>query len=72
MLLKIDNSLFQCVEVLLSKVGLRNTAVVLERTNRCDKDNRIRLQICHPALDIKELLSSQISTKSCLGDRDVR
>lgn len=41
----------------------RNTAVQLQRSGRCDNDDRIRFQLTVAAFDIKEFLCAQIRTE---------
>jgi len=42
--------------------------VHLECTNGCNNDYRIGVKTCHTAFDVKELLSTEVCTKACLGD----
>ena len=48
-----------------------HAAVVFQCTHGCHQHCRIRMQACHPAFDIKELLCAQIGTEACLCDGDI-
>ena len=60
------NSIFQRCEVLAGKLCFCKAAMHLESTHCCYDNNCIRLESCHPALDIKELLRSEVCTEACL------
>ena len=68
MLQQVRKTSLQSLQVLLVQVCLRNAAVVLQSTNGCYDNNCVGLQACHTALDIQELLSTQVSAEACLCD----
>ena len=59
------------LEVLLVEVGLGNTAVVLKRAGSGDDHDSAGANARHAALDVEELLSTQVGAKACLGNGDV-
>ena len=68
MLQQVRKTSLQSLQVLIVQVCLRHAAVVLQSTySRYDNDC-VRLQTCHTALDIQELLSTQVSAEACLCD----
>ena len=68
MLQQVRKSLLQSLQVLIVQVSLRNSAIVLQSTNGRYDNNCVRLQACHTALDIQELLSTQVCAEACLGN----
>ena len=68
MLIKIDDSLFQCFHVLYGKFIFRDSAIVFECAYRCHNNYGVRNKACFTAFDIKEFLRSQIRSESGLGN----
>ena len=68
MLQQVRKTSLQSLQVLIVQVCLRNAAVVLQSTYSRYDNNCVRLQSCHTALDIQELLSTQVSAEACLCD----
>ena len=69
MLQKVRKSFLQSLQILVVQLSLRNAAVVLQGTYGRYDDNCVGLQACHTALDIQELLCSQVCAEACLGKR---
>ena len=65
---KIRNASFECAEILCIELFFVKSAVHLERTNRCNDNDRIGSKSCHSALYIEELFCAEISAEACLGD----
>ena len=65
-LFQIHKALCQCIQIFIGQICLRHTAVIFQRTHSCNQNNRIGLQACLTALDIKEFFSTQICTEACL------
>ena len=61
----------ECLEVLLVEVGLGNTAVVLQRTSGRDDYDSAGANARHAALDVEELLGTQIGTEAGLGNGNI-
>ena len=59
------------LEVLLVEVGLGHTAVVLKRAGSGDDHDSTRANTRHAALDVEELLGTQIGAKAGLGNGDI-
>ena len=68
MLKQVGQPLFQRFEIFVVEIGLGNTAMVLERTDRCNDHDRGRLESGHAALDVQELLCAEIGGKARLCD----
>ena len=66
MLFKVYYTSLKRAEILLAEICLCNSAIVLECSYCSNQNHRIRLKVVHSALDIEELLSSEICAKSCL------
>ena len=71
MLEQVRDTLFKCLDILVVQVSLCNASVVLQCTNCCHDNNCTRMQIRHTALDIQELLCTEVCTEACLCDRIV-
>ena len=62
---EVGKSCFESFQILFVKLILGNSAVILE-SSYCSYDNCCgRLESCHSALDVNELLSAQISSETC-------
>ena len=72
MLLQVDNSFLQRVQILCAKIRFRHAAVVFECTHSCNQHNGIRCQSCFPALDIEEFFSAEICAKAGLRNHIIR
>ena len=72
MLQEVRKTLLEGFKILLACLCLRNAAVVLERAGCRNQDYAGRLETCHTALDVEELLSAEVGTEACLCDRVVR
>ena len=59
------------LEVLVVKVGLGNTAVVLKRTGGGDNHDGAGTNARHAALDVEELLGTQIGAETGLGNGNI-
>ena len=59
------------LEVLLVEVGLGDTAVVLKRTGSRDDHDGTGANARHAALDIEELLGTEVGTKAGLGNGNI-
>ncbi len=68
MLQQVGQALLQSLEVLDAGLGLRHAAVVLQGADGGNEDDAARLQTRHAALDVEELLSTQIGAEAGLGD----
>ncbi len=55
---------FQSFEVFVVQVGFRDTAVVLEGTDGSDDDDGGGSKACHAALDVEELLGTEVGTEA--------
>ena len=67
MLLQIDDAFLQCFHVFCGKLCLWNSAVIFQGADRCDQYDCIRREVCLSALDIKELLCTEVCTKTRFG-----
>ena len=72
MLQQVRQTLLKGVEVFVVQLGLRHTAVVLERTDGGHDYDSARLEVRHAALDVQELLRAQVGGEARLGDDVVR
>ena len=63
---KVRKSLLQRLQILIVEICLCHAAVVLQRTNRCNDDNRIRFQTGHTAFDVQEFLCAKVTAEACL------
>ena len=61
----------ECLEVLLVEVGLGDATVVLQRTSGRDDHDGAGANARHAALDVEELLGTQIGTEAGLGNGDI-
>ena len=59
------------LEVLLVEIGLGNAAVVLKCTGGGDNHDGAGANARHAALNVEELLGTQIGAKACLGNGDI-
>ena len=59
------------IEVLLVEVGLSDTAVVLKRAGSGNDNDGTGANARHAALDIEELLGTQVGAKAGLGNGDI-
>ena len=60
---EVRHALLQRVEIFLAEVGLGEAAVHLQRADGCDDHRRFRLEAGLSALDVEELLRSQVGAK---------
>ena len=67
MSLKVYRTLLKSLYVFRSKVWLCNAAVVLEGADSSHEHYRVGNKSCFAALDVEELLSSEVSAKARLG-----
>ena len=65
---QVGQALFQGLQVLGAQVGLGHAAVVLQGTDGGHHHHGTGLDACHAALDVQELLCSQVGTEAGLGD----
>ena len=70
-LLEVHDALCECIEVFHGKLCLRHTAVVLQCAYGGNQYRCIRLEAGHLALDVEELLSTEIGTEAGLRHRDL-
>ena len=70
-LLQVDDTFLQGLDILFLEFCLGNAAVIFESLDACYDDNRVGMQVSHAALDVKELLSAEVSAESRLSDRVV-
>ena len=68
---QVGHASLECLEVLLIEVGLGNTAVVLKRAGSGDDHNSAGANARHAALNVEELLGTQIGTEAGLGNSDI-
>ena len=68
MLQQVGQALLQSLEVLDAGLGLRHATVILQGADGGNEDDAARLQAGHAALDVEELLSTQVSAEAGLGD----
>ena len=61
----------ECLEVLLVEVGLGDATVVLQRTSGRDDHDGAGANARHAALNVEELLGTQIGTEAGLGNGDI-
>ena len=66
--LEVGATFAECFDILGPQIGLRDTALHLERLDRCDENDGVRRQPPFTTLDIEEFLGPQIGAKS--GFRD--
>ena len=65
---QVGQALLQSLQILLAGLGLGHAAVVLEGAGSGDQNHAGGLQTRHAALDVQELLSTQIGAEAGLGD----
>ena len=65
---KIGQSRFQRAEILSAEVGFGKSAMHLERTDGRHHDHGRRMESRHAALDIQELLGTEVGTEACFRD----
>ena len=70
-LLQVDCTGLERIQVFLAQFLFRHTAVVLECTDGCHEDNAVRMQAGLAALDVEEFFCAQVCTEACLGYRIV-
>ena len=71
-LLQVDTASLEGVEVFCVQFLLRHAAVVLERANGRNNNSAVRLEASLAALDVKELLSTEVSTETGLCNGIIR
>ena len=71
MLEQVRQALFQRLQVLLVQVGLGHAAVMLQGAHRGHDDAGVGFQACQTALDVQELLGTQVGAEASLGDHIV-
>ena len=59
------NALFERRNILFCKLCLRHAAIVFQRTNRRDNDDAVRLEARQTALDVEELLRTEVGAEAC-------
>ena len=65
---EVHDSLFKGFNVLPGEVGLCNAAVVLQCADSCYQHGAVRFQAGIAALDVKELLRSEVGAEARLGN----
>ena len=68
MLQQVGQACFQGLQVLFVQIGLGNAAMVLKRADGCNDHDRVGLQVGQAALDVQELLRTQVCTEAGLGN----
>ena len=72
MFLQVDNTLFQGIQILCTQIRFCYTAIVFQCADRCYQYNRIRGKSGFTALDIKELLRTQIGAETGFRNTIIR
>ncbi|CCY96953.1 uncharacterized protein BN514_01331 [Ruminococcus sp. CAG:17] len=65
---KVRDTFLKSLKVLVVEICFCNTTVVFQGTYSCYDNNSTWCKSCHTALDIQELLSTKVSTKTSLCD----
>ena len=68
---QVGHASLECLEVLLVEVGLGDATVVLKRTSGRDDHDGAGANARHAALDVEELLGTQIGTEAGLGNGNI-
>ena len=68
---QVGHASLECLEVLLVEVGLGDATVVLKRTSGSDDHDGAGANARHAALDIEELLGTQVGAKAGLGNGNI-
>ncbi|CUN76796.1 Uncharacterised protein [Collinsella aerofaciens] len=68
---QVGHASLECLEVLLVEIGLGDATVVLQRTSGRDDHDGAGANARHAALDVEELLGTQIGTEAGLGNGDI-
>ena len=68
---QVGHASLECLEVLLVEVGLGDATVVLQRTSGRNDHDGAGANARHAALNVEELLGTQIGTEAGLGNGDI-
>ena len=68
---QVGHASLECLEVLLVEVGFGDATVVLKRTSGRDDHDGAGANARHAALDIEELLGTQVGAKAGLGNGNI-
>ena len=71
MAFQVNKASLQGFEIFARQVSLFYTPVILQGTDRCDQNHKIRLQLTLPAFNIEELFGPEISAETGFSDHVV-
>ena len=65
---QVGQALLQSFQVLVASLGLGHAAVILQSADSGNQHHAVGLQAGHPALDVQELLCTQVCAEASLRD----